>query len=372
MSGIKLRLAAIIFLLLSPASLLGFERTSAVERHLLYVASPGIRNYTEYGGVGILVFDIDDGFRFVRRIPTWQMAPGKEAENVKGIAASAATGRIYVTNLTRMMALDAMTGRQLWDKPYEGGCDRPAISPDGRTLYVPQLEGNLWHVVDAMNGDVVGQIESKSGSHNTICSLDGTKVYLAGLKSPNLLVVDTRDRKVVKTVGPFSSFIRPFTVNGAGTLCFVNLNGLLGFEVGDLLSGRKLYRIEVQGYSQGPVKRHGCPSHGIALTPDEKELWVADGTNNSIHVFDTSVMPPRQTVSIKLRDMPGWISFSMDGRFAFSSTGEIIDAAMKKIVATLQDETGRQVQSEKMLDLAIANGKLVRAGNQFGVGMRLQ
>jgi hypothetical protein len=28
------------------------------------------------------------------------------------------------------------------------------------------------------------------------------------------------------------------------------------------------------------------------------------------------------------------------------------------------------VQSEKMLDLVIADGKVVRAGNQFGVGSR--
>lgn len=371
MSGIKLRFFTSALLLLLPTiSLQGGQTPSAAEQHLLYVASPGIRNYTQYGGVGILVFDVDHGFRFVRRIPTWSVSPGQKPENVKGIAASAGTGRIYVTNLSRMMALDAVTGKQLWDKAYQGGCDRPSISPDGKTLYVPQLEGNLWHVVDASTGAVIGQIESKSGSHNTICSLDGTKVYLAGLRSPSLLVVDTGDRQVVNTVGPFSNFIRPFTVNGAGTLCFVNLDGLLGFEVGDLMTGRKLYRVEVQGYRQGPVKRHGCPSHGIALTPDEKELWVADGANNAIHVFDATVMPPRQTVSIKLRDMPGWVSFSMDGRSAFSSTGEIIDAATKKIVATLQDEAGRQVQSEKMLDLAIVNGRVVRAGNQFGVGMK--
>lgn len=60
----------------------------------------------------------------------------------------------------------------------------------------------------------------------------------------------------------------------------------------------------------------------------------------------------------------------MDGRFAFSSTGEIIDTTTKKIVAVLADEAGRQVQSEKMLDLAIADGQVVRAGNQFGVGVK--
>jgi hypothetical protein len=54
------------------------------------------------------------------------------------------------------------------------------------------------------------------------------------------------------------------------------------------------------------------------------------------------------------RDRVGWLSVSMDGRFAYSSTGEIIDAAKKGSVAALQDETGRQVQSEKVLDLIIA------------------
>ena len=55
----------------------------------------------------------------------------------------------------------------------------------------------------------------------------------------------------------------------------------------------------------GPVKRHGCPSHGIGLTPDEKELWVADAANQRVHIFDATVMPPRQVASITLRDEPG-------------------------------------------------------------------
>ena len=80
-------LAASLAILKSPAPL-----PAAAEQHLLYVASPGTRNYVEYGGVGILVFDIDNGYKFVRRIPTWSVPDGKEPENVKGIAASAADG----------------------------------------------------------------------------------------------------------------------------------------------------------------------------------------------------------------------------------------------------------------------------------------
>jgi hypothetical protein len=81
-------------------------------------------------------------------------------------------------------------------------------------------------------------------------------------------------------------------------------------------------------------------------------------------------MPPKQATTIKIRDFPGWISFSIDGRRAYSSTGEIIDTGTKKIMATLTDETGRQVQSEKLLELVFDHGKLIRAGNQFGIGAK--
>ncbi|HLY61742.1 MAG TPA: hypothetical protein VKV95_13425 [Terriglobia bacterium] len=371
MSGNQFRFFRLIFpALIFAVPLLSGEPPADGARHLLYVASPGIRNYEEYGGVGVLVFDMDNGFKFVKRIPTWEVVPGQKPENVKGIAASAQSGRVYVTNNKRMLALDAVTGKIAWDIAYDGGCDRLAISPDGKTIYVPQLEGNFWHVVNAETGAVITNIETDSGAHNTIYSLDGQRVYMAGLRSKLLSVADAHSRKVLSAVGPFSDVIRPFTVNGSNTLCFVNVNGLLGFEVGDVRTGKKLHQVVVQGYQEGPVKRHGCPSHGIALTPDEKELWLSDGANNAIHVFDATVMPPQQTTTIRLRDMPGWISFSIDGRYAFPSTGEIIDVATKKIIAALQDETGRAVQSEKMLDVTIANGKVVQAGNQFGVGMK--
>ena len=69
------------------------------------------------------------------------------------------------------------------------------------------------------------------------------------------------------------------------TLSFFNVNDLLGFEVGDLNTGEKVASIKVLGWDKGPVRRHGNPSHGIALTPNEKELWVSDGHNMRIHVF---------------------------------------------------------------------------------------
>ena len=66
---------------------------AAAERRFLYIAVPGIRNYVQYGGVGVLVYDIDAGYKFVKRIPTWSTPAGQQPEDVKGVAASAVTGR---------------------------------------------------------------------------------------------------------------------------------------------------------------------------------------------------------------------------------------------------------------------------------------
>ena len=186
------------------------------------------------------------------------------------------------------------------------------------------------------------------------------RAYLAGLKSPVLSVADTKTHTVVKSIGPFSNVIRPFTVNAAQTRVYVNVNELLGFEIGDLTTGKVLHHVEVQGFEKGEVKRHGCPSHGVGLTPDEKELWLCDGHNNAVHVFDNTVMPPKQMTSINVRDQPGWVTFSIDGRHAYPSTGEVFDARTKKLVAALKDEQGRQVGSEKLLEIVFDGQKPVQ------------
>ena len=335
---------------------------------LLYVAVPGVRDYLEYGGHGVLVFDIEGKHQFVRRIPARGLGSKGQPLNVKGICASAATGRLYVSTLEFLTCFDLTTDAILWEKSYPGGCDRMSISPDGKVIYLPSLEKAHWHVVDGATGEIMAKLNPDSGAHNTIVSLDGRWAYLAGLKSPLLRVADTASHRIVREIGPFSAPIRPFTVNARSTLCFVNVNDLLGFEVGDLKSGRMLHRVEVDGYSKGPVKRHGCPSHGVALTPDEKELWLTDAFNERLHVFDATVMPPKQVATIKLRDQPGWVTFSRDGKYAYPSTGEVLDARSRKMVTQLTDEKGTAVQSEKMMEIAFEGRRPVVCGDQFGLG----
>jgi DNA-binding beta-propeller fold protein YncE len=360
------RAAALAFALIG--TLLTVSASTPQEGRFLYVATPGIRNYLEYGGHGVLVYDIDHGHEFVRRIPFAGLDPQGKPLNVKGICASAATGRLYVSTLQSLICIDLNTDQVLWEKSYDTGCDRMSITPDGKTIYLPSLEKETWHVVDATDGHVITELTLNSRAHNTIVGPDGREAYLAGLGSPLLAVADVSSNRVVRKIGPFGSAIRPFTINGRQTRAYVNVNELLGFEIGDLQTGQVLERVEVAGFSKGPTKRHGCPSHGIALTLDEKELWLADAANSRIHLFDLTAKHPKQVASIELRDQPGWITFGIDGQLVYPSTGEIIDVRTRKIIATLKDEKGGPVQSEKLLEIDFKAGRPVVAGNQFAIG----
>ncbi len=371
-TGILISLLAAIFIFASALSPLmnkpaGAVVPGAAVKRYLYVATPGIRDYLGYGGHGILVFDIDNHHRFVKRIIRKGFHPDNTPSNVKGIAVSIALNSIFISTIESLQRIDLATDKLVWEKTFEGGCDRMAISPDGKTMYLPSFEKGFWNVVDCATGDIIKKIDVYKRAHNTIYGPSGQHVYLDDIASPWLYVADAKKHELVNKVGPFANFIRPFTINGKETLVYATVDSLLGFEVGDLTTGKKLAHVEVKGWNAGPVRRHGNPSHGIALTPDEKELWLADGYNMRLHVF-SAAKPWRQLTTIPVQDMPGWITFSIDGKYVYPSSGEVIETKTRKIITVLQDEFHNNAASEKMLEIDFAANKAVKAGNQFGIG----
>src|SRR5204862_7557613 len=97
-------------------------------------------------------------------------------------------------------------------------------------------------------------------------------------------VVDTKTNTLIKTVGPFRDVVRPFTVNGKGTLIFATVNNFVGFQVGDVASGKIKYTIAPPGYVQPNPPLGAALSHGIAETADEKQSGAVDDLKSGIHV----------------------------------------------------------------------------------------
>jgi DNA-binding beta-propeller fold protein YncE len=200
------------------------QAQSSTVKHYLYVAVPGIRDYLGYGGHGILVFDMDSGHRFVKRINTKGFHPDKTPSNVKGIAVSVPLNSIYISTIESLQRIDLSTDTIVWEKFFEGGCDRMSISPDGKTMYLPSFENHFWNVVDCATGDIITKIQVNKRAHNTIYGPSGNFVYLDDIASPWVYIADAKTHSLINKIGPFGNFVRPFTINGKETRIYVTVD----------------------------------------------------------------------------------------------------------------------------------------------------
>lgn len=319
------------------------------------------------------VFDIDKDHEKVKSI---KLPAG--IQRIWGAVAHAESQKLYIsyhgvgtgTNLERgLLAYDLITEELLWKKLYSPFVDSPAVTADGKTIYLSSGEatdrGTFWFVIDAANGTVKDKIEVYRGAHNTIVGLSDKYVYMASVRYPYLVMADTATNDIVKKIGPFRDGVRPFTVNGKETLAFVNVNRFLGFEVGDIASGKVLHSVHVEGFPEGPwTKPLHVQSHGVALSPDEREVWIVDSKNRHVHLYDVTGLPqeaPTYVTSIKLPSPPTWVQFSRDGRFAYTSGGEVIDARTREIV-------GKTSYAKVRIQIDTLEGKPIRTYVRYGLG----
>ena len=334
-------------------------------KRYLYLSTPDGSQEEGRSGNGILVFDIDQGYKLVRRIdvPVFQ-------EGMRGFAGNLKTHSVYFsTSNHRLGCFDLETEKVVWEKTYDVGCDRSSITLDGKKIYVPT---GWWYsgedsgllVVSGENGRLLKHIRVGPQSHNSIVSLDGRFVYLC--TNTMLTIFDTRNERMIrqiKDVGEFGIF--PYTMDSRQRIGYICLGKHVGFDIVNLQTGKVLQRVYV-GEEHIPHR-----THGVALTPDEGELWVSDQVGRKLFIYDATKMPPEPKGQVELsQGGHGWVTFSLDGRHAWTHTPDIFDVKTKKLIATLKDENGKPVSSSKYIEVHFRDGKVVEIGNEFGLGRK--
>ena len=120
------------------------------------------------------------------------------------------------------------------------GTDRIALSPDGTTLYAPELGAPKWIIADAADGSAPQRPSTSLAGLTTRSSQTMAPACISRRRETRgRCRSSTRQtRTIVKEIGPFGNMVRPFTFNGKQTLLFANINDFLGFEIADLKTGR--------------------------------------------------------------------------------------------------------------------------------------
>jgi DNA-binding beta-propeller fold protein YncE len=222
-----------------------------------------------------------------------------------------------------------------------------ATTPDGKWVYVPCRDEHYW-VIDAEARQVVARIHTGGRPHNTQASRDGRYMFLSPMGEPKgVTIVDVRAQHKVVGFIPFSHSVRPSALSADGRFLFHHVDGLNGFEVADVTQRTVVAAVE-HSTELGwfiPIKRLGYLTlggfkrcHGLALRPDQEEVWSTCAENLAVHSAVDPTYP--ETHLMELEGKGYWLTFSPDSRYAFvalSNRNEVavINAVNKQVVRYL-------------------------------------
>src|SRR5438477_5870308 len=171
----------------------------AQQNFLLIVSATAMNGqfmYAPHSDGTITVHDINNSHALVKTINLFSLA----GANLRGAAAAMPTARFYlfhnVNQEGHIACVDLTNDSLIWDQiVHTPGVDRGDVTPDGQKLYVPTWEDDpnspYQLVLDAGTGNLLSTIAMPSRTHDTLCSLDGTNVFVE-----NKAGVDRRVRVV--------------------------------------------------------------------------------------------------------------------------------------------------------------------------------
>ena len=322
----------------------------------------------------IAVYSIDAGHRLLKTIQT---VP--DVRNVKGIAASAVSGKLYVSYHGRagggmVYCLDLANDTVLWNRQIDPGVDRLAISPDGGVLYVPSGEDNTAdhiNIVDANTGEIVRKVYFSKRSHDTQYPLSGPLFQETKAEDGSgdyLYQIDPKSY-AVSQLGPYAAILGPYAVNGASRYVVNDVTGLWGMQVADLQTGR-IATAEL------PEHPNGSPGlmHGIGWTPDESAVWQSSNWRDPhVYIWDMhNPMAPvlQQTLALRSGHGSHWLTFAIKGDYAYVGPNKNSDDGTEIFDAYSHASVGVIGSSEDMLEIDFEHSKVKRVGDQYGIGRR--
>src|ERR1700682_536366 len=148
---------------------------------------------------------MDNHFSLVKTISMPQL------QGVRGMVVDPASASMYISfhgdggahGNGSLMKYNLLNDTAVWSVNYNFGIDSMAITPDGKTIYMPDGErayDGTWHILNTSAGSVSGSmfIVTGAAAHNTIVSLNGKHAYLAALNYNYLVQVDTSTNAITK------------------------------------------------------------------------------------------------------------------------------------------------------------------------------
>lgn len=273
--------------------------------------------------------------------PTTNTVSGEIAvsPNPHGIVASPDGSRFYVSSESKDLldVVDRKTGKIIRRVPLGTRPNNVAITAEGKRVYVCIRGDSVVDIVDTASLEKVKSVPVGKAPHNVYRSPDGLDMIATSMDDHKLTIINVKTEEPELEI-PLPGVPRPLAIeaNPDHTInhLFVQLSNLHGFAVIDYASNQVLGNVMLP--DAPPGARPLIPatfSHGIAVSPDHKTLWVNSLLDNSVTVF--SLPGLKRITTIPVGRGPDWMVFTPDGARCYisnagSNSVSAIDAVKMK------------------------------------------
>jgi len=264
-----------------------------------------------------------------------------------GAAVAPDGSRIYVSDEadSTLDVVDAKTLKVTNRIPFSGHPNNIAVGRDGRRVYVGiiQAPGGV-DVIDTATLKNVKTLQTKGTIHNAYVTPDGKYVVAGSIAGKTVNVFDAATEQPAWTL-EMDLGVRPMTFSanpdGSTKWLFVQLSGFNGFAVVDFAARKEINRIKNPDLPPGKsiVPAGSDPSHGMAVTADNKTLVVCSRINNFLYAYSLPELKLLGGAALGGKGA-GWVTLTPDGKTAYvanpvTNDVSVVDVKSLKEVARI-------------------------------------
>ena len=155
-----------------------------------------------------------------------------------------------------------------------------------KQLYVVTKEANSLYVIDLMTKKILDKVNLGAEAYTCKLSRDKSRLFISLWGNKKVLVYDVKAKKIVSEI-EVGDHPNELLLNKKGNLLFVANSQDNSVSVINTNNNKILETLHASLYPNSPS---GSTSNGMALSEDEKTLYIANADNNCLAVFDITVL----------------------------------------------------------------------------------
>jgi YVTN family beta-propeller protein/VCBS repeat-containing protein len=230
-----------------------------------------------------------------------------------------------------------------------------AVSPDGKRLYVTNLDGDSISVIDTATNQVTATIsDTINRPLNIAISPSGKTAYIVNYYGGNVSVIDTGTNTVTKTIG-VGNGPQAIAASPDGKTVYVANTDFGTLSVIDAVTNTVSATVDL-----------GKNADGLAFSPDSSRLYFSTAVDGTVSVLD--IATNTATASTYVGRFPYSLVVAPDGKHAY-----VVDFTQKVMeIDTSTNTNSRTIRGNAMepLDIAISpDGTHLFVSNRLSISV---